>query len=56
MKNTKIAWANNTWNPWIGCSKVSQGCKFCYAEELMDNRYHKVNKQGTLLSLLENGS
>lgn len=43
MENTKIAWATHTFNPWIGCSKVSQGCKFCYAEELMDKRYHKVN-------------
>lgn len=32
-----------TFNPWIGCTKVSQGCKFCYAEELMDKRYKRVN-------------
>lgn len=29
-------------NPWIGCTKVSEGCKFCYAEELMDKRYGKA--------------
>jgi protein gp37 len=32
MKNTKIEWTEKVWNPSIGCSKVSPGCKFCYAE------------------------
>lgn len=34
--NTKVEWCNMTWNPWIGCTKVSDGCKFCYAEAQMD--------------------
>lgn len=29
---TKIQWADATFNPWIGCTKVSPGCKNCYAE------------------------
>lgn len=29
---TGIEWCDETWNPVTGCSKVSQGCKFCYAE------------------------
>ena len=29
---TGIAWTNATWNPITGCTKVSQGCKHCYAE------------------------
>lgn len=29
---TKIQWADATFNPWIGCTKVSAGCKNCYAE------------------------
>ncbi len=29
---TKIAWTEATWNPVSGCSKVSEGCRFCYAE------------------------
>jgi protein gp37 len=33
-ENTKISWCNMTFNAWIGCTKVSPGCKFCYAEEL----------------------
>ena len=31
-ENTKIGWAHHTLNPWQGCSKVSLGCKYCYAE------------------------
>lgn len=27
---TNIAWTRHTWNPWMGCSKVSPGCKNCY--------------------------
>ena len=34
MKTTKIEWTEATWNPSIGCSKVTAGCKNCYAEVL----------------------
>ena len=37
---SKISWTDHTFNPWIGCTKVSAGCKFCYAEALADHRYH----------------
>lgn len=30
---TKIAWTDHTFNPWIGCQRVSPGCEHCYAEE-----------------------
>jgi len=33
-ENTKIAWCDHTFNPWIGCQKVSPGCQNCYAEKL----------------------
>lgn len=32
--NSKIQWTDHTFNPWRGCSKVSAGCKNCYAETL----------------------
>lgn len=32
MAQSKIEWTELTWNPTTGCDKVSQGCKFCYAE------------------------
>lgn len=31
---TKIEWTDTTWNPVTGCTKVSKGCKHCYAERL----------------------
>lgn len=37
-----IAWTDSTFNPWIGCMKVSPGCDNCYAETLMDMRYGRV--------------
>lgn len=33
---TTIEWTERTWNPVTGCSKVSQGCKHCYAERIAD--------------------
>lgn len=30
--NTKIEWADHTFNPWMGCQKVSPACDHCYAE------------------------
>lgn len=32
LAQSKIEWTELTWNPTTGCNKVSQGCKFCYAE------------------------
>ncbi|WP_392395941.1 DUF5131 family protein [Paraburkholderia caledonica] len=29
---SKIEWTERTWNPTVGCTKISQGCKNCYAE------------------------
>lgn len=31
-ENTKIEWADHTFNPWEGCQKVGPGCDHCYAE------------------------
>lgn len=33
-KVTEISWTDHTFNPWIGCTKVSPGCKNCYAANL----------------------
>ncbi len=37
-QNSAIEWTDHTFNPWWGCSKVSPGCQYCYAETL-SNRY-----------------
>jgi protein gp37 len=34
MAETSIEWTEQTWNPVTGCTKVSPGCKHCYAETL----------------------
>ncbi len=34
MANSNIEWTELTWNPTTGCDKISQGCKFCYAETM----------------------
>ncbi|TIU02364.1 MAG: phage Gp37/Gp68 family protein [Mesorhizobium sp.] len=39
---TAISWCDHTFNPWIGCMKVSPACDGCYAEALMDKRYGRV--------------
>src|SRR2546425_5274473 len=33
-KQTKIEWTDSTWNPTRGCSRVSEGCRNCYAEAI----------------------
>jgi len=33
-KKTSIAWTDSTWNPMRGCSRVSEGCRHCYAERM----------------------
>jgi len=34
MSTSKIEWTETTWNPVTGCTKVSPGCKNCYAERM----------------------
>lgn len=33
-KDSGIEWTESTWNPVTGCTKVSAGCKYCYAERM----------------------
>lgn len=33
-ENSKIQWTTHTFNPWRGCTKVSEGCQHCYAEAM----------------------
>lgn len=41
-ERTAISWCDHTFNPWIGCTKVSPACDGCYAEAMMDKRYGRV--------------
>ena len=33
-RSSGIEWTESTWNPVTGCTKLSPGCKFCYAERM----------------------
>lgn len=43
MSNSKIEWTEQTWNPVTGCTKVSPGCKHCYAETM----HQRLTAMGT---------
>jgi len=34
MPKSKIEWTQHTWNPVTGCTKISEGCRNCYAENM----------------------
>ena len=42
---SKIEWIERTWNPTVGCTKVSPGCKHCYAEG-MASRLQAMRTRG----------
>jgi protein gp37 len=41
MAQSSIEWTEMTWNPTTGCTKISAGCKYCYAE-VMTRRLHAM--------------
>lgn len=43
-RSTGIEWTDHTWNPFVGCSRVSEGCVNCYAERLA-NRLQAMGKE-----------
>ncbi len=43
MAKTNISWSEFCWNPTTGCTKVSAGCKNCYAEKM----HKRLNAMGT---------
>ena len=40
---SSIEWTESTWNPVTGCTKISTGCKHCYAER-MAKRLHAMGR------------
>ena len=56
MGKSHIEWTESTWNPLTGCTKISPGCKFCYAERMAKRLQAMSNpnyKDGFKLSLHE---
>jgi protein gp37 len=46
MGDTSISWTHKTWNPVVGCQRISEGCRHCYAFELHSRR-HQAFTAGT---------
>ncbi|PKN40961.1 MAG: hypothetical protein CVU60_13115 [Deltaproteobacteria bacterium HGW-Deltaproteobacteria-18] len=56
MAKSKIEWTDVTWNPTTGCTKISEGCKNCYAEKMAKRLQlmgQKKYKNGFRLTLHE---
>ena len=54
-ETTGISWTDATWNPWIGCTKVSPGCDHCYAERDMSRfgrHFDQVQRTSSLVFTL----
>ena len=49
MADTNISWTNAVWNPVTGCTKVSPGCKNCYAEAMTERFYGKNSFENIVL-------
>lgn len=49
-EQTGISWCHHTFNPWVGCARISNGprgaCNGCYAAAMMQDRYHRVEFGG----------
>ncbi|NII27589.1 phage Gp37/Gp68 family protein [Pseudoflavitalea sp. X16] len=57
MNRSNIEWTEVTWNPTTGCTKISPGCKYCYAErwaKMQQKRGIAQYKNGFQLSLAPN--
>ncbi|MCB2199676.1 phage Gp37/Gp68 family protein [bacterium] len=47
---TGIEWTDATWNPMTGCQKISEGCRWCYADTMskrLQGNYRKLEGEGT---------
>jgi len=48
-RNSNIEWTEHTFNPWLGCTKISPACDGCYAEAMIDRRFGRVKWGGPRL-------
>jgi protein gp37 len=45
LNSTKISWTEKVWNPLTGCTKISSGCRHCYAEIIANDLQAQGNKR-----------
>lgn len=57
MARTTIEWATDVWNPVRGCSRVSEGCRHCYAERMAARGLPSMNSPttGDAFAIMRNG-
>jgi protein gp37 len=61
MKEHKIGWLNipgyipETWNPIVGCTKVSEGCEHCYAERMANRLASNPKTAKKYNGVIDNG-
>ena len=48
---SNISWTDSTWNPFTGCRKVSEACKFCYMHRILEK--NGLNPNTVLLNKVE---
>ena len=55
MSKTKIEWADEVWNPTVGCTPVSAGCAHCYAKRMFERGMVRLTvlKEGAAKSVYE---
>lgn len=44
-ENSHIEWTHHTFNPWIGCTKISAACDFCYADAWDQRGLHRLPRR-----------
>ena len=61
MSSTSIEWSDDVWNPIVGCSKISEGCRNCYAEKAAKSprlqqfsQYQKVSEWDGSIEFVDN--
>lgn len=54
-RTTDIQWTMKTWNPSVGCTRVSKGCDNCYAVKETKRLQHNPNMKGKYSGLVNQG-
>jgi protein gp37 len=52
--NSAIEWTESTWNPLTGCTKISEGCRHCYAETNVAHPEARLIKHLVVFSMVSN--
>lgn len=51
MSKSQISWTDATWNPFIGCTPISEACSACWARREEDGRFRHLERCGITMGL-----